>query len=63
MMATVDPSLVVISVPPFRQVVNLAAFTVAGKVELFALLAPSPGHTGNISITNAVAMSIQAVSA
>ena len=37
-------------VPPFRRVMNLAAFTIAGKVELFALLGPSPGHTGDTGL-------------
>jgi hypothetical protein len=34
------------SVPPFMQVTNLAACTIAGVVELFVTLAPSPGRFG-----------------
>jgi hypothetical protein len=34
------------SVPPFMQVTNLAACTIAGTIELFVTLAPAPGHFG-----------------
>lgn len=38
------------SVPMFMQVARLAAFPIAGKVELFALLSPSPDHGGESSL-------------
>jgi hypothetical protein len=38
------------SVPIFLRVTNFAALTIDGKVELFALLGPSPGHSGNSSL-------------
>ena len=38
------------SVPVFMQASKLAAFAIAGKLELFALLSPSPGSNGQSSL-------------
>jgi hypothetical protein len=38
------------SVPMFVQASKLAAFMIAGKLELFALLSPSPGSSGQSSL-------------